>query len=90
MPSGRSTDGDWLTAVGNVRRRCPVCGDVLDVYEPLIKIIDRVGYATSLAAESISDGDVVVHRSCAESVPAWQDEHSGADTGLACADPLTD
>ena len=90
MPSGRSTDGDWMTAVGNVRQRCPVCDDVLGVYEPLIKIIDRVGYATSLAAESISDGDVVVHKSCAESLPAWQDEHSGADTGLARADPLTD
>ena len=89
-PSGRWTDGYWLTAVGNVRRRCPVCGDVLGVYEPLIKIIDRVPYATSLAAESISDRDVVVHKSCAESVPAWQDEHSEADMGLARADPLTD
>jgi hypothetical protein len=80
VPVGRSPDVDWLTGVGNVRRRCPVCGDVIGVYEPLIKIVDRVGYATSLAAESISDGDVVVHRSCAGSLPDWQLEHSGADT----------
>jgi len=53
---------------------------VLGVYEPLIKIVDRAGYATSLAAESISDGELVVHRSCAASLPGWQLEHSGADT----------
>jgi hypothetical protein len=55
-----------------------VCGDVLGVYEPLIRIVDRVGYATSLAAESISDDDVVVHKSCSASLPVWPHERSAA------------
>lgn len=61
----------------DIRARCPVCGDVMGVYEPLVKVIDRAWHVTSFAAESLEDVDMVVHRDCAARLPAWPDEQSG-------------
>ena len=46
---------------------CPVCGDVVGVYEPVVVSDSGFMRATSLAAEPrLSDGaEIVMHRACA-------------------------
>lgn len=52
--------------------RCPVCGDVIGVYEPLVVVAAGSMRTTSLAREPAlgSGREVLVHRGC------------GADAGL--------
>ena len=46
-------------------RLCPVCGDVIGVYEPLV-VIGRLARVSSLTREPLlgSGDDVIVHRAC--------------------------
>ena len=46
-------------------RLCPVCGDVIGVYEPLV-VIGRLARVSSLAREPLlgSGDEVIVHRAC--------------------------
>lgn len=53
--------------MGEDRLWCPVCGDVIGVYEPVVVIGPSRARRTSLANEpSLSqEEDVVMHRACA-------------------------
>jgi hypothetical protein len=51
--------------------RCPHCGEVIGVYEPLVVVIDGVPRETSRAAEpevSATAGRAIYHSACHESL----------------------
>lgn len=61
--------GEDLTQGNTISRRCPICGGVVGVYEPLVRVRAGVRTETSLAADAASPGDVYLHRACAARLP---------------------
>jgi hypothetical protein len=50
---------------------CPVCGDVIGVYEPVVALGSREARRTSLAGEpdAPARSDMILHAACASAEP---------------------
>lgn len=60
-----------LTNMRDWRLRCPVCEDVIGVYEPIIVLQDGVFRGSSLLNEPIlGDDQILMHRDCALNLPS--------------------
>jgi hypothetical protein len=63
--------------------RCPVCGDVIGLYEPVLAVRHGHSRRTSLANEpSLRDGEeTLMHRACATKLTAPQANGSTPASG---------
>jgi len=83
------TSAHAVSIVQRVSHRlfCPLCGDVIGVYEPVMVVGGGTARTSSRAREPLvgSDEDVVLHRACGLDLGIWAPDAGASTSAGPCS-----